>query len=133
MGYSNHGIEATESGQTMQSLIFGASEEQLSMFTGLAVSADFLGLFAYHNNAEASFIGVSNNDLKYFPVDGPGGERIVKVSLGIGSTPVGLKVLTNRGRQGIFGMLRRGSCTVYDCTAPPSENVIAGVYGSFEV
>lgn len=92
MGYNNYGTEATENNQIMHPLIFGASEDQLSAFTGLAVSADFLGFFAYHNNAEPSFIGVSKGNLKYFPVDGPGGERIVKVSLGIGSGPVGLKV-----------------------------------------
>ncbi|KAJ4478437.1 hypothetical protein J3R30DRAFT_3482020 [Lentinula aciculospora] len=131
-GYNNYGNEATEGGQFMEPLIFGVSEAQLSALTGIAVSADFLGMFAYHNNTEPSFIGLSKNNLKYFSIDGPGGERITKLSLGVGSTPVGVKVLTNRGRQGIFGMFREGSCQTHDYTGTMLNEAIAGIYGSFE-
>ncbi|KAJ4482931.1 hypothetical protein C8J55DRAFT_511024 [Lentinula edodes] len=136
IGYNNCGDEATESGQIMEFLIFGESEAQLHTLTGIAVSADFLGFFAYHNDAEPSSIGLSKRNLKHFSIDGPGGERVVKLSLGVGSTPVGLKVLTNRGRQGIFGMLRESHCLIHDYAASGTTNsneAIAGVYGSFEI
>ncbi|KAJ3754810.1 hypothetical protein EV361DRAFT_951610 [Lentinula raphanica] len=131
-GYNNYGDEATECGQYMETLIFGSSDSQLDTLTGISVSANFKGLYAYHNDTEPSFIGLSNEDLKYFAIDGPGGERVVKLSLAVGSTPVGLKVLTNRGRQGIFGMLRQDSCQTHDFTAEAPNEVIAGLYGSFE-
>ncbi|KAJ3898596.1 hypothetical protein F5879DRAFT_980035 [Lentinula edodes] len=138
IGYNNCGDEATESGQIMEFLIFGESEAKLRTLTGIAVSADFLGFFAFHNDAESSFIGLSKKNLKHFSIDGPGGERVVKLSLGVGSTPVGLKVLTNRGRQGIFGMLRESNCLIHDyaaseTTTSNANEAIAGVYGSFEI
>ncbi|KAF5388954.1 hypothetical protein D9757_005050 [Collybiopsis confluens] len=135
-GYNSYGREATENGQIMEALIFGTSEAQLRALTGVAVSADFLGFFVYYNNTEPSSIGVTKTNLKHFPIDGPGGERIVQVTLACGARPAGLKILTNQGRQGIFGMHRRDSCDIVH-TFPPSSSHddgvgVAGIYGSFE-
>ena len=111
IGYNNCGDEATESGQIMEFLIFGESEAKLRTLTGIAVSADFLGFFAFHNDAEPSFIGLSKKNLKHFSIDGPGGERVVKLSLGVGSTPVGLKVSSLYLNISCFNSARECSCS----------------------
>ncbi|KIK62830.1 hypothetical protein GYMLUDRAFT_242466 [Collybiopsis luxurians FD-317 M1] len=146
-GYNNYGNEATESGQMMEALIFGDSHGggtsgfRLGALTGFAVSADFLSFFVYYDDdAEPSTAGIgftsnTSQTLKRFDIDGPGGEKIVQVSLAYGSRPVGLKVLTNRGRQGIFGMHRPESLSGVQSFPPmtTAEYEVAGLYGSFEI
>lgn len=71
--------------------------------------------------------------LKHFPLDGPGGERIIAVAfhsagrLG-GSDFAGFRLRTNRGRQVVFGTL---PVEGWDELTAPHGQALAGVFGHY--
>ncbi|GAB1741833.1 hypothetical protein NU219Hw_g7239t1 [Hortaea werneckii] len=87
----------------MQPLLFGTDERELATVTGFAASPD-LGCFEIHRNYGLNErIGASTGSMKLMRIDGPGGERISSISVITGALPVGLVLISSRGRRMVFG------------------------------
>ncbi|KAL1733370.1 hypothetical protein EV714DRAFT_204853 [Schizophyllum commune] len=111
-------------------LYFGRTEDELASLTGIAVGSNSLGIAVYHDGKVPGSAGkLEDGFMKYFPVDGKGGERVIGFTLTMGALVDGFKIVTNRGRQAIFG--RTGMIADYVTSTPSNPCVLAGLYCSY--
>ena len=74
-------------------LYFGRTEDELASLTGIAVGSNSLGIAVYHDGKVSGSAGkLENGFMKYFPIDGKGGERVVGFTLTMGALVDGFKV-----------------------------------------
>ena len=112
----------------MQPLLFGTNELDLSTVTGFAASRDLRCFEVHRSGGSKERIGDSAGSMKLMRIDGPGGERISNISVVVGALPVGLVVISNRGRRMVFGKSNDNSVTPY---TPETGFGLAGIYCSF--
>ncbi|KAF8851868.1 hypothetical protein BDZ45DRAFT_131178 [Acephala macrosclerotiorum] len=68
------------------------------------------------------------DEVKMFKIDGEGGERVVKVEIGMNNLVMGLKITTNRDRLTFFGKTQKNYHVTYEET---EKAFIAGLYISW--
>jgi len=93
----------------MEMLVLGTSEEELRQVIGFSGHATCRGFAVHRSSGTIDKIGPwpeEESQIKYFPIDGAGGERITGVELQVGALPTGLRIVTNRHRQIVFGVDR---------------------------
>ncbi|KAI7465163.1 hypothetical protein KC351_g15102 [Hortaea werneckii] len=112
----------------MQPLLFGTNELDLSTVTGFAASRDLRCFEVHRSDGSKERIGNSTGSIKLMRIDGPGGERISSISVVVGALPVGLVMISNRGRRMVFGKSNDNSVTPY---TPETGFGLAGIYCSF--
>ncbi|KAI7565688.1 hypothetical protein KC343_g4683 [Hortaea werneckii] len=112
----------------MQPLLFGTNELELSTVTGFAASRDLRCFEVHRSHGSKERIGDSTGSVKLMRIDGPGGERISSISVVAGALPVGLVMISNRGRRMVFGKSNDNSITPY---TPETGFGLAGIYCSF--
>uniref|UniRef100_D8Q102 Expressed protein n=3 Tax=Schizophyllum commune (strain H4-8 / FGSC 9210) TaxID=578458 RepID=D8Q102_SCHCM len=111
-------------------LYFGRTEGELASLTGIAVGSNLLGITVYHDGKVSGSAGKMEVDFsKYFPIDGKGDERVIGFALTMGPLVDGFKIMTNRGRQAIFGRTEMVADYVTSTTADPCG--LAGLYCSY--
>ncbi|KAL1860763.1 hypothetical protein Plec18170_001275 [Paecilomyces lecythidis] len=136
----------------MEVLVFGHTVDELATMVGLSASRDLRWLSIHRSDGSKEEVGSRFSDCqvtipspeesgkagyenvlieestKYFPVDGPGGEHIIGFEMTIGALPVGIRIITNRGRQVTFGKRHDNNHVQY---AADSGFGVAGIYCSF--
>ncbi|KAI4527342.1 hypothetical protein K525DRAFT_264284 [Schizophyllum commune Loenen D] len=111
-------------------LYFGRTEDEFAALTGIAVGNNLLGIAVYHDGKVSGSAGkLEEGFTKYFPMDGEGGERVIGFTVTIGALVDGFKIVTNRGRQAIFGRTGMLADSVTSTTADPC--VLAGLFCSY--
>ncbi|CAJ2509297.1 Uu.00g143230.m01.CDS01 [Anthostomella pinea] len=113
----------------MEQLMFGTTEMELATVTGFGASTDCRCFEVYRNDGSKQRIGTAGGPMKVMRIDGPGGERIGGFRLVVGALPVGITIITTRGRQSTFGKSRDNTSSVY---RPDHGFGVAGIYCSFE-
>ncbi|KAI7494026.1 hypothetical protein KC367_g8322 [Hortaea werneckii] len=112
----------------MQILLFGTNERELSTVTGFAASRDLRCFEVHRACGSKERIGGSADSMKLMRIDGPGGERISSISVIVGALPVGLVIISNHGRQMVFGKSKDNAITPQ---RPEAGFGLAGIYCSF--
>ncbi|KAL1733372.1 hypothetical protein EV714DRAFT_234989, partial [Schizophyllum commune] len=111
-------------------LYFGRTEDEFAALTGIAVGNNSLGIAVHHDGKLSGSAGkLEEGFMKYFPVDGRGGERVIGFTVTMGALVDGFKIVTNRGRQAIFGRTGMIADSVTSTMANPC--VLAGLYCSY--
>ncbi|KAI5895214.1 uncharacterized protein SCHCODRAFT_02618797 [Schizophyllum commune H4-8] len=111
-------------------LYFGRTEDELASLTGIVVGSNLLGIAVYHDGKVSGSAGrLEQGFSKYFPIDGKGGERVIGFTLTMGALVDGFRVITNHGRQAIFGRTGMIADSVTSTAADPC--VLAGLYCSY--
>lgn len=77
---------------SQQHLIFGTCVADLALVTGISGDSTLKSLAVHYSNETSKVIGLQDMSLKRFAIDGPGGERVVKVEVGMNSLPQAIKV-----------------------------------------
>jgi hypothetical protein len=76
-----------------------------------------------------------DKERKMFMIDGPDGERIVSVSVGMNALPQAIKIITNRNRTAFFGHVQKNAHHTLSEISNPETNTpkrfIAGIYGTW--
>lgn len=86
----------------MQALVFGTNQQQLDDMTGISGDNMLWGFEAHYSN-HSTKIGSRHHAMKYFPISGNQGERIVGMSTLKSAMLTSICFKTNWGRQAIFG------------------------------
>ena len=87
----------------MEALVFGSCDEELSRITAFSADAKMGGFQVHYIDGSVRSIGPRCNAMQTIDIDGKGGERIVRMYLRVNHIPLGLRFVTNRGRQLIVG------------------------------
>lgn len=123
--------DATPDTILMHALYFGRTEDELAGLTGIAVTQNLLGIAVYHNGRVSHYAGrFPDGPMKYFPIDGKAGERVVAFANDVGPLVSGFKIMTNRStRQAVFADSAEGQ---YIVTPTPADDfILAGMYCSY--
>ncbi|KAL3476931.1 hypothetical protein BJX99DRAFT_258046 [Aspergillus californicus] len=111
----------------MEALFFGTDENELSAI--IEVSGDTqLGAFEVrYSNQPPKSIGPRPLTLKSLSIDGPGGERIISVTIVVSHIITGIRVVTNFNRQLVLGPCEPNvpSETIYSSN---EEKALCGIY-----
>lgn len=74
-------------------LYFGRTEDEFAALTGIAVGNNSLGIAVYHDGKVSGSAGkLEEGFMKYFPIDGKGGERVIGFTVTMGALVDGFKV-----------------------------------------
>ncbi|EXL78978.1 hypothetical protein FOPG_06960 [Fusarium oxysporum f. sp. conglutinans race 2 54008] len=99
---SQRGWTFNKAWSPMEYLAFGTCDEELAKLKAIGVDSRFLGIEIIYTDGTRRNIGPGRHAMQYYPIDGPGGERIVyfyaKPHEG-----ASLRFFTNRNRYLIFG------------------------------
>ncbi|KAL2073497.1 hypothetical protein VTL71DRAFT_10823 [Oculimacula yallundae] len=114
----------------MSALLFGTSPSELSRISGFS-SDSKLGSFGIHfTDGSEIIIGPRYDERgrKIFTIDGPGGEVVSKIEVGMNHLPMAIKITTSNNRIAFFGNNQKNGHAIYE---PPSGHFIAGIYASW--
>ena len=75
-----------------QYLVFGTTTTELALLTGISGDEQMLKLAAHYADGSERSIGRETAQMSRFNIDGPGGERVVKVEISMNALPQAIKV-----------------------------------------
>jgi hypothetical protein len=75
-----------------QHLIFGTTSAELCLLTSISGDEKLQKLAVHYADGSEKTIGRGTNQMSSFNIDGPGGERVVKVEVGMSALPQAVKV-----------------------------------------
>lgn len=100
-GYWSHDLKIATS--TVDALVFGSCEEELSDITAIGADVNFGGFEVQYATRPPRFSGPARCAMQYLKLDGSGGERVVRMYWSVNHIPTSLRLVTNRGRQLVVG------------------------------
>lgn len=80
----------------MEALVFGTTTTELSNITGFSSDAKMRSFGVHFQDGSSRYIGprdANEGADKVFKIDGPGGEYVVKVEVGMNQLPMAIKVV----------------------------------------
>ncbi|CAH0055733.1 unnamed protein product [Clonostachys solani] len=117
----------------MEPLVFGTTDAELADITAISVDVLFGGIEVRYGNRPSRSIGPRNLAMKSLTIDGQGGERVVALNYVVTYIPMGIRIVTNYGRQLVVGQAgRRPTEQVqYPPQDPETKQFahLAGMYG----
>ncbi|VUC26921.1 unnamed protein product [Clonostachys rosea] len=104
-GYWTYAMEKDLS--PMEALVFGTTDAELADITSISINVLFGGVEVRYENRPSRSIGPRNVAMKTLTIDGQGGERLVGLNYVVTYIPMGIRVVTNWGRQLVVGQAGR--------------------------
>jgi hypothetical protein len=104
-GYWSYAMEKDLS--PMEPLIFGTTDAELADITAISIDVLFGGIEVRYGSRPSRSIGPRNLAMKTLAIDGQGGERVVALKYVVTYIPMGIRIVTNYGRQLVVGQTSR--------------------------
>lgn len=130
-GYWSYAMEKDLS--PMEPLIFGTTDAELADITAISMDVLFGGIEVRYGSRPTRSIGPRNLAMKTLAIDGQGGERAVALNYVVTYIPMGIRIVTNYGRQLVIGQAswRQGGLAQYPPQDPNTGQFthLVGMYG----
>ncbi|CAH0024723.1 unnamed protein product [Clonostachys rhizophaga] len=130
-GYWSYAMEKDLS--PMEPLIFGTTNAELADITAIAIDVLFGGIEVRYGSRPTRSIGPRNLAMKTLTIDGQGGERVVALNYVVNYIPMGIRIVTNYGRQLVVGQASRRQEELVQYPPQDSETKqfahLVGMYG----
>lgn len=122
---------------TMDALVIGTTEEELKGVTGISADALSWGFVVHYSDRPSRKVGQRHHAMKHFAISGFEGERVVGMTASSGALLDDVCLMTNWGRQCVFGrapcstaiVLQSGSFETQQ--VPEAGHFFAGFFGSW--